>query len=102
MPLKNSFELFKNPSSDLNHNVMIHEKTAQVNIRKANTPDWIILKTLPIDVSNNALYKFRITIESHNTNSMYSKINYLTQDTEKSSNYGVQDGVMLLSPQSEI
>ena len=102
IPLKNSFEIFKNPSSDQNHNVMIDEKTVQVNIRKANTSDWIILKTLPIDVSNNALYKFRITIESHNTNSMYSKINYLTQDTEKSSKYGVQDGVVLLSPRSEI
>ena len=102
MPQKDSFEMFKNPYSDQNHNVLIDEKTVQVNIKKGKTSDWVVLKTLPFDVSNNALYEYRITIESNNTNSIYSKINYLTQDIEKSSNYGVQDGVILLSPRSGI
>jgi hypothetical protein len=101
-PLRNSFEIFKNDFSDHNHNVMSSENAVQVNITKGNASDWIVLRTLPIDVSNNALYRYMITLETNNTNSMYAKINYLTQDTNELSNYGVQDGVILLSPQSKI
>jgi hypothetical protein len=101
-PLKNDFSIFGNSYVENDHDVLIHESDIQVNIKKGNETDPIILKSSPIDVGESVSYKYKFDIETSNTNSVSSRIDYSVEDVEKSSRYGVQDGVLILSPNSQI
>lgn len=101
-PLKNDFTIFGNSYVENDHDVVIHDSDIQVNLKKGNATDPIILKSSPIDVGEGVSYKYKFDIETSNTNSVSSRIDYSVEDVEKSSRYGVQDGVLILGPDSQI
>jgi hypothetical protein len=101
-PLKNNFEIFGNSYTEPNYNVTVDYRDVQVNIKKGNALGPVVLKTLPLDISSDVVYKYILRIEANNTNSLSSAVVYSTQDVQKSSKYGVEDGVMIMDDQSHI
>lgn len=100
--LKNDFSIFGNSYVEKDHDVVVHDKDVQVNFKKGNATDPIILKGSPIDVTPGVLYNYKLDIETNNLSSLSSRIDYSVEGVEKSSRYGVQDGVLILSPDSQI
>jgi hypothetical protein len=99
---KNNFEIFGNSYTDEKQNVTIDERSLTVNLKKGNTTDWNVIQSKPIEISNDLLYRYSVSVESSNSNSLQSKSLYLTDTTENSSKYGVQDGILIMGPDSEI
>jgi hypothetical protein len=101
-PLKNDFSIFGNSYIEENYDVEIHDKDVQINFKRGNATDPIIFKSSPIDVSTGVSYNYKLDIETKDIDSLSSKIDYSVEDVEKSSRYGVQDGVLILGPNSQI
>ena len=100
--LKNDFSIFGNSNVEKYHDVVVHDKDVQVNFKRGNATNPIIFKSSPIDVSTGVSYNYKLEIETNNISSLSSRIDYLVEDVEKSSRYGVQDGVLILGPNSQI
>jgi hypothetical protein len=99
---KNNFEIFGNSYIDGKQNVTINEDSLTVNLKQGNITDWNVVQTKPIKISSDLPYKYKIIVEANNSNSLNSKAFYLTQNVEDSSKNGVQDGLLILKPRSEI
>jgi archaellin len=99
---KNNFEIFGNSYADERQNVTIDGRSLTVNLKKGNTADWIVVQSKPIKISDDLLYKYSMDVEATNTDSLQSKLLYLTDTTEHSSKYGVQDGILVMGAGSEI
>jgi hypothetical protein len=101
-PLKNDFSIFGNSYVEENYDVAVHDKDIQINFKRGNATDPIIFRSSPIDVSMGVSYNYKLDIETYNIDSLSSRIDYSVEDVEKSSRYGVQDGVLILGPNSQI
>jgi hypothetical protein len=99
---KNTFEIFGNSYSASDHKTVLGGQDVQVNIDKGDSTRFISLKTLPIEVGRDVMYQYKINIEGRNINSLSSRVLYSINDVEKSSKYGVEEGILILDPGSRL
>lgn len=101
-PLKDDFSIFGNSLVEENYDVAVHDKDVQVNFKRGNATDPILFRSSPIDVSTGVSYNYKLDIETNKVDSLSSKVDYSVEDVERSSRYGVQDGVLILGPNSQV
>lgn len=100
--IRNAFEYFGNSHIDENQKIVVTDNSLKVGLEQGNTTDWNIVQSEPIKVTAGLKYKYKLHVQADNINTFESKVLYSTEKIENSNKNGIEDGVLLMSPGSEV